>query len=370
MKQVMGVINLINEWEELEDLTQGRPLSSVPFAGRYRLIDFILSSMVNSRIYNIGVFAHTKFRSLMDHIGTGKDWDLARKRTGLYLLPPAGEEKQEIMKGDLYHFYNHRDFFHRASQQYVIIARGHMVCNIDLKAVVRHHMESGTDITMVYKEAPDVRISRVRRLQTDDSGRITDIQDYFGTMDSNKVSMEIFLMKKELLLDLVATTLAQGYDHFVRNAIMNNRERLHITGYAYDGYLGVVNTLPSYFQCSMDMLDPRIWKQLFFEKGSLIYTKVKDEPPSRYTHESRVRNALVANGCRIEGTVENSILFRGVQVHKEAVVRNSIVMQNGRIHSGARLENVILDKDVTIREGVGLQGHASAPFLAGKRKEI
>lgn len=371
MKNVLGVVNLINEQDHLEELTYRRCIASVPFGGRYRLIDFIMSSFVNSGISNVAVFAHTKYRSLMDHLGSGKEWDLDRKRGGLFILPPAVDEIKEIVKGDLYHFYSHRDYFYRSPEEYVIISRSHMVCNVDFNEVVEHHKATGADITLMYKEETEdeLNLADCRRILTNPLGQVKDMQDHTGRLNSGKVSMEIFLMKKELLLDLVETSLAQGYDHFVRDAVMKNVERLKIIGFPYQGYLGVVNTIQSYYHHSMSLLEPSAWRDLFYRPG-LIYTKIKDEPPTRYLQNSNVKNALIANGCIIEGEVENCILFRGVKVKKGAVLRNCIVLQNGEIQENVLVENAILDKDVMIHSGRVLKGAITAPFIAAKKKVI
>ena len=369
MKNVMGVINLVNELDDLEELTYGRCVASVPFGGRYRLVDFIMSSMVNSGVGNVAVFAHTKFRSLMDHLGSGKEWDLDRKRNGLFILPPAVDEIQEMLKGDLYHFHKHRDYFYRSSQQYVIISRSHMVCNIDLKDVMETHYASGADITLVYKEIDDPTNAKSRKIIVNDEGRVTVMHDHSGRLQSNKVSMEIFVMSKELLLDLVETSLAQGHDHFVRNAVMRNIDHLKIFGYEYKGYLGIVNTIQSYFHHSMNLLNPQVWGELFYKPG-LIYTKIKDEPPSKYLENANVRNSLIANGCIIDGTVENSILFRAVKVNKGVHLKNCIVLQNCEIRENVSIENAILDKDVVVKTGRELKGDTAVPFIAAKKKVI
>jgi glucose-1-phosphate adenylyltransferase len=369
MKEVMGVINLVNEPGNLEELTYERAVASVPFGGRYRLIDFMLSSMVNSGIRNVAVFTHTKYRSLMDHIGSGKEWDLARKRTGLFVLPPAVEEHTEMLKGDLYYFHKHRDYFYRSPQEYIVISRSHMVCNIDLSQVIKYHKESKADVTVVYKEDDDQNHAVCRRLRVSGDGRVSAMYEHFSKTDSNKVSMEIYVMQKDLLLDLVETSLASGYDHFVRNAIMKNMDRLTIYGYAYKGYLGVVNTINSYYQHSLNMLNPDVWQELFSKPGT-IYTKVKDEAPTKYTPNAVVRNSLIANGCVIDGTVENCILFRGVKVAQGAYLKNCIIMQNGYIAERAEIENAILDKDVVIHNDVKLKGDPKAPFIAAKKKII
>lgn len=367
--QLMGVINLIHENDELERLTQGRCLATVPFGARYRLIDFVLSSMVNSGISKVAVFAHTKYRSLMDHLGSGKHWDLQHRQSGLFILPPATDDIQEISRGDLYHFYQHRDYFNRSPLEYVVITRSHMVCNIDFAEVLRFHKEKEADVTVVCKRHEGSLPGKARKVKMDEDGRITAMQDHYGRMLNDTSSMEMYLMRKDLLMDLVETSLAQGQDHLVRHAIFSRLGQLNVYGYAYDGYLGVVNTLASYYEHNMSLLTPDVWRSLFFKPGT-IFTKVKDEPPARYEGSSHVENSLIANGCRIEGTVINSVLFRGVHVRRGAVVKDSIVMQNGTIGEGSFIQYSILDKDVTVKRESDVRGAEGSPFLAGKRKVI
>ncbi|WP_274650413.1 glucose-1-phosphate adenylyltransferase subunit GlgD [Paenibacillus humicola] len=366
---VLGVINLIHESDELESLTASRCLATVPFGARYRLIDFALSSMVNSGITNVAVFAHTKYRSLMDHLGSGKDWDLHHRQSGLFVLPPVTGDISEVSRGDLFHFYQHRDYFTRSPFEYVVITRSHMVCNIDFGPAIAEHRASGADITVICKRQLEPPDGKARMVEIGKDGRITAIQDHYGRLRSDVVSMEMYVMRKDLLLELVDTSLAQGQDHLVRHAIMSRIGRLDIRAYLFDGYLGVINTLAGYYRNSMELLRPDVWRSLFFEPGP-IYTKVKDEPPARYAEGAMTSNSLIANGCVIEGTVVNSILFRGVQIGKGAVVRNSIVMQNGLVGEGSVLERAILDKDVTIEPGRELRGAVQSPFLAVKRKVI
>lgn len=366
---VMGVINLIHETDELERLTQNRCLATVPFGARYRLIDFALSSMVNSGINKVAVFAHKKYRSLMDHVGSGSHWDLSNRQSGLFVLPPTTDDIQEISRGDLYHFYQHRDYFNRSTLEYVVITRSHMICNIDFQPIIEYHEEQGADITVVCKQQADLLTGKARKVRMNDDGRITAIQDHYGRMLSDISSMEMYVIKKDLLMDLVETSLAQGQDHLVRHAIFSRIDKLRIYGYLYEGYLGVVNTLTSYYQNSMSLLQPEVWRELFFQPGT-VFTKVKDEPPARYYASSKVRNSLIANGCQIEGTVENSIIFRGVHVRKGAVIRNSIIMQNGDIGENSFIQHSILDKDVNVQYDRDIRGTENSPFLAGKRKII
>lgn len=366
---MMGVINLIHEADEMGALTANRCLATVPFGGRYRLIDFVLSSMVNSGIPRVAVFAHTKYRSLIDHLGSGANWDLHRKRSGLFVLPPALEDQTDFGKGDLYHFYRNRDYFARSPADYVVISRSHMVCNVNFAKVLEQHRETGADITVVCKREPDGVPGLARKARVNDAGRIVEMQDHFGRLASDIVSMEMYVLSKELLVDLVETSLAQGRDHFVRHAILSRLGQLNVHAYMHEGVLGVVNNIAAYYHHSMELLQPDVWRELFFRPGA-IYTKVKDEPPTHYRTGANVSHSLVANGCDIEGTVSNSILFRGVKVARGAVVRNSIIMQNGIIGENGVLDNCILDKEVEIRADQQLKGAADMPFLAVKRKVI
>jgi glucose-1-phosphate adenylyltransferase len=366
---MMGVINLIHEPEEMGTLTANRCLASVPFGARYRLIDFVLSSMVNSGISRVAVFAHTKFRSLMDHLGSGSNWDLHRKQNGLFVLPPAMEDQSDFGKGDLHHFYHNRDYFARSEHEYIVVTRSHMVCNIDFALVLQQHRERQADITIVCKKWPRAETGMTRKAKLDGNGRIVEMQDHFGRLESDIISMEMYVMRKDLLVELVETSLAQGGDHFFRHAIQARLGELHVSAYLHGGTLGVVNTIPSYYRHNMDLLDPDIWHDLFSQPNP-IYTKVKDEPPASYRSGAQATHSLVANGCEIAGRVERSILFRGVKVHKGAYVRNSIVMQNGIVGEHGFLENCILDKEVEIRPLRELKGSVQAPFVALKKNVI
>ncbi|SEB61824.1 glucose-1-phosphate adenylyltransferase subunit GlgD [Paenibacillus sp. GP183] len=369
MKNVMGVINLVNEPDDLEELTYFRNLASVPFGGRYRLIDFVLSSMVNSGIDNVAVFTQHKYRSLMDHLGSGKQWDLDRKRGGLFVLPSVLDEPTGISRGDLFQFYSHRDYFYRGKEEFVMITRSHMVCNVDYRDAVRYHQDMQADITVLYKQIDEDVAAKFRRLAVKDDGRVTVMEDHTGRLRTNNISMEMFIMSKALLLDMVESCLAQGYDHLVRDGIMKNIDKLSVYGYKFEGHLGIVNSVQGYYKHSMELLNPNIWRELFFQKN-LIYTKVKDEPPARYLETAAAKNALIANGCIIEGKVENSILFRGVKIGKGAYVKNSIILQNCEIEENVIIENAILDKDVFISRGRVLTGDQKTPFIAAKTKVI
>ncbi len=347
MKQVMGVINLGYEKEFLKEVTNHRCLSSVPFGGRYRLIDFALSNMVNAGIFNVAVFTRRKYRALLDHLGSGKEWDLDRQRDGLFILPPtdtAGE-----YKGDIQHFNENLAYFKRSTADYVIVTTGNLVWNIDYNEVFAHHIRTSADITMIYKGYDGDTIDEpiYHTIEMNSNGRVEGIVLETFPVHGDNVFLDTYVIKKSLLVELISSGGDNDRYDSLNDSIKDHLEKLNVQSFRFEGYMPFIHSIQSYFNHNMDLLDPMIAQQLFFNKR-YIYTKVKHGPPAKYLEASNVTQSLVANGCVIEGTVENSILFRDVIVRKGATVRNSIIMQKGEIGEGAIVENAIFDKDVKI----------------------
>lgn len=368
MSKLMGVIHLDGEQDLLRELTYFRCGAAIPFGGRYRLIDFVLSNMVNARVQDIAVFTRRKYRSLMDHLGTGKSWDLDRKRGGLFILPPDWNDPTDFSQGDLQHFHNNRDFFDRGRADYVLVTGTQHICNIDYDRVFQEHLDSGNDVTFVYQPVQHLEHEHryEKKLDLDENGFVTDLTT---DASNHNLYMGMFMIKKSLLLELVDHCIARQKANLLLDGIIANLDCLTVRAYAYQGYLSVINSVESYYKHSMSLLDINVYTQLFLNRKP-IYTKVKDEPPTRYAKEATVQGSLLANGCVIEGTVENSILFRGVHIHKNAVIRNSIVMQRCDIHGGTVLENVILDKDIVISPERTIIGAPEHPYVIAKRKVI
>jgi len=372
MDELMGIINLSEAEEYLGELSRSRPLAAVPFAGRYRLIDFVLSNMVNSGISNVGIFIQHKYRSLMDHIRSGKEWDLARKRDGLFILPPAyTNSPSQIHRGNVENFYSNLDYIAKSRQKYVIIAGSEMVGNLDYRQALDFHKKAGAEITILYTKANchTRECQRANVLTMDDNARVSGMREYDSTGEFKNISMKTFIMERTLLMELINDCIARGDYDFVKHCIVKNINKYNVYGYHHQGYVARINSIQSYFKHSMELLNPQIWKELFFKSG-LIYTKVKDEPPAKYMIDADVSNSLIATGCYIEGQVENSILFRGVKVHKGAYIKNSIIMQNGEIGAGVILENVICDKDVVITANKQLKGECNYPLIIKKGQVI
>lgn len=371
MKEVMGIINLMENEDFLKEITDHRPVAAVPFGGRYRLIDFVLSNMVNSGIRNIGLIVQHRYRALMDHLGRGKDWDLDRKRDGLFFLPPPQNYYYSCNRWDLRHLQTHLDYINYSRQKYILVAGSNMLCNIDYRDAFKFHLAMNADITVIYKDMENSieNLSQYQLIQTAEDGRVIEIEIRPERVKSTKVSMEMFLIKKSLLLDIVDQCYSKGECDFIRDVLIKNLNRLRIYGYPYLGYLANIDSVQNYYNYSMDLLKPEVWQKLFFDPG-LIYTKPKDGAPTKYSDDCLVKNALIANDCIIEGVVENSIIFRGVKIHKGAHVKDSIIMQVCEVMENAVLENVIADKEVIITKNRHLKGEENFPLVIKKKTVI
>jgi glucose-1-phosphate adenylyltransferase len=327
IKNLLGVIDATTYREATSDLTINRSMAAIPFAGRYRLVDFVLSNMVNSGIESVAIFPRYQYRSLMDHIGSGKQWDLNRKRDGLFFFPSSNFEEE----GSFKQFQNHMDYFYRSTQKYTLISNSYTVCNIDYNKILKRHIEAECDIT------------EVRHL-----GK----------------SLDMYIVETSLLIDLITNQDHTGY-YSIQDVVRDHKHNYKICDYEYRGYVKVIDSIEKYYTHSLELLNPSVWKQLFLQYNP-IYTKVKDEPPTKYTKDAIVKNSMIANGCVIEGHVENSIISRGVKVGKGTIIKNSIIMQKSVIGTNCVLDSVVFDKDVRVENNVSLQGSKISPYVVRK----
>lgn len=364
----MGIIDLQDDNRLIRELSEHRNVASIPFAGRYRLIDFALSSMVNSGVNNVGIMLPDNPRSVLDHLRSGKDWDLARRHDGLFYLPASPSEKNES-KGDLKSFYDNLDFFEHSSQKYVLVASGSFVYNIDFNDMLRFHQNTGADITLLCHTIMDKQEGETVVVETAENGLVEDIAIKPAAYEGSKVALNAFLIEKHKFVDLVRETYEHGGQDLLLDGFIRQARDHTIYAWEHDGYAAQVDSTDAYFKASMEVLQPKIWKELFMG-NRLIFTKVKDEVPVQYKKTAKVKNSLIANGCVIRGEVENSILFRGVHVGEGVKIKNSIVMQKGSIEDGAVVENVIADKNVVITEDKWLKGAPNYPLIIKKNVVI
>ena len=370
--KLFGVVNLTENDYYMKQLTINRPLASVPYLGRYRLIDFTLSNLVNAGIDTVGIFLNDKYRSLMDHIGNGKEWNLDRKKGGVfYFSHYSTPDIHSSLRGDLSTYFSNIDYLTEASADYAVIMGTSMVCNIDLKEVFKNHLSTKADITVVYKNIAedDLGFERCNTVTTNEYGSVTafgkNIRRPDMLSERKKVSMEIFIVKKELLVDMITDAVTTGENVYLAEVLHDAVTKYKVRGYEFKGYLKNIGSIENYFEASMDMLDEDHIEEVFFGENK-IKTKVKDETPTYYAPESKVENSLIANGCKIEGTVINSIIFRRVHIAKGSVVKDSIIMQNSEVRENCSLENVITDKQVILTSETELKGSPKNPLVVSK----
>ncbi len=359
--------------QSIPELTRIRSMASVPFGCRYRLIDFTLSNMVNSDINHIGLITHYNYQSLLDHIGTGKDWDLARRSDGIKIIPPnitaydnagAGKASRRLEA-----ILGAQDFINHCTEDYFVLSDCDIICNIDLSKVIEAHAATGADITFVTKkvDAAGMYLSeRVSVITADEEGRVIDYTMTTPTEGVINLYTNIMVISRPYLLSVLTAANARGWKSFFTDVIRPSLGTANYRTYEYDGWYAYIGSLEGYFACSMAMLTQEAREGLFGVRNRPVLTKVRNSSPTIYKEGADVKNSFIADGCIIEGTVENSILFRGVKIGRGTVVKNSILMQDTYTGSDVTLGCVITDKDVVIRDGRHLSGHETMPFFVGK----
>lgn len=371
MKKLHGIIFSYLSNPDLRELTIHRNTCSLPYGGRYRVIDFMLSSMVNAGISDIGMIVHTNYQSLLDHLGSGKDWDLSRKHGGLRILPPFGyaEKKEEgIYRGRMDALTGVRSYLENIRQDHVILAGGDLALNLPIADVYERHMESGADITAVCTSNPKGDPKSVDYFTINDAGRITDLAIRPNAPEGYE-SLEIYILSKELLLSLVDHCAAHNVPSFSGGVLQPMLEKLNICAYVFDGYAARLQSVAGYFARSMELLDPAVRSELFTPERP-IRTKDQSNPSTYYGPGAKAVNSLVADGCIIEGEVENCILSRGVRVEKGAKVSNCVLMQGTVVQAGAVLKYAIADKNVRVNPGRMLMGHSTYPLAISKNEVV
>ena len=358
----------------MRDLTLSRAVAALPFGGRYRVIDFVLSDLVNSNVQNVGLITQKNYHSLMDHLGSGKEWDLNRKRDGLFFLPPfSTKDNTGLYRGDIEAFHSVMQYVRRSSQKYLILCGSHTVFNTTFNDMLKQHIETGADLTIMYNEDPrfypEEQNRDLRLILGDDGRTVRDLEWNPHHPRSNCRSCEVNIIDKSLFDDLVEESYSRGGVDFMRDILLPRVKDLKIMGWRYDGYVARIDSVNTYFMHSMELLDYASAKDLYSMKHP-IYTKVKDETSTKYGSRAEAHNCIMADGCRIDGIVENSILFRGVTVEAGAVVRNSILMQGATVRAGAKLDHTVLDKNVTVSPGRSLIGYDGIPLVFRKNLTV
>lgn len=366
-KKVLGLIFSNMHDGTINDLTKERTMGSVLFGGRYRLIDFPLSNMVNSGIDEVGVITKSNYQSLLDHLGSGREWDLASKNGGLHLLPPFSHVSSGMYRGRLEALYGVWDFIKTSGADYVVLSDCDVVANIDYSRIVDAHISSGADITAVYaKDVVSVeQAQKATVFGINDDGRVVDVLVSPHLSGACNISLNMFVLSKEFLKNIVLEANSRGLVSFEKDILQARTHDYKIMAYRFDGYFSRICSMDTFYKANMNLLNTENRNKLFIANKP-IYTKVRDNPPAKFAIGAKVKNSLIGDGCIIEGTVENSILFRGVKIGKGAVVKNCILMQDTNIGAKCEVNCVISDKNVVVGDMRMLTGSENYPLYIGK----
>jgi len=354
---------------DLSELTDDRTLASVPFGGRYRLVDFALSSLVGANVHNIGIVTRNNYGSLMDHVGWGKDWDLNRKNSGIkFLTPFLKDNSSAVISNKIEALNSVIDFIKSSLPEYCILCDSNIVMNIDLKKFMEYHVEKEADITVAYKNMKSD--AKELELTLNEHGRLVDtLYHQYPIPEEKDIQLNIVMLKKDLLISLIEKGITYGWYSLKKNVIAHGFNDYRIYGYKVSGYTAVIDSVENYYKSNMELLLKDVRLELFHGKNQIL-TRIKDSVPTMYGENAKISNSLIADGSTIDGTVENCIVFRDVKIKKGAVVKNSIIMQGTIIEENAKLESVITDKDVVIGKDKLLAGTETMPFIINKGKTV
>ena len=355
----------------LGDLTANRTVASLPFGGRYRQIDFVLSCMVNSNITSVGVITKYNYESLMDHLGSSDEWDLNRRNGGLCIIPPFAFGRSDVYRGKLDALYTSLRFLKSQDSEYVVLSDAITICNIDFRDVLEEHIKSCKDVTAIAKKPRSINSDYPAVFKTTETGDVKTISVGCTADDNSLVGMGMFIVGRELLIKVVEECVTAGFYHFEKDFLQKyfNEGNISVNVYKYDGIVLRNNSIPTYLKNNLLLLDESVRNELF-KPVAPIYTKVRNEIPTYYEDNSVVDECIVADGCIIEGELEHSVLFRNVKIGEETKVIGSIVMQGTKIGKGAYIENAIIDKDAVITDGTRLIGAPHNPIIIKKGETI
>ena len=369
---VMGIIFANIYDSSLGELTNKRTMASLPFAGRYRQIDFALSNMANCGIRRIGIISQYNYQSLMNHIGSGGEWDLELEEGGLEFLTPYSQGSNLEFRGKLDALNSVMPYLEmRDKEEYIVLSDPSVLCNMNLQSVLEDHIASGKDITVVTKAGIANGTKQLdMAVKLNENGEIIDLAVDYAAPEGHLASMGLFIIERKKLINYIRESVARNLYRLERDFVLRQylAGNLTINIYEFEGVALSTESTQEYFEANMAVINKEIRHDLF--KGNHpIYTKVRGQIPSYYGENSRIEDCVVADGCVLEGTVRNSILFRHVTVGTDAEIEDCLIMNDAVIGENCKLKCVILDKDVVIRPNTCLIGTPSSPVIL-KRGEI
>lgn len=367
--RAIGIVLAGGNSKRMRELSNKRAIAAMPIAGSYRSVDFALSNMSNSHIQSVAVLTQYNSRSLNEHLSSSKWWDFGRKQGGMYVFTPTiTAESSDWYRGTADALYQNLDFLKKSHEPYVVLASGDGIYKLDYNKVLEYHIEKKADITVVCKDmGPEVDITRFGLVKTNDDGRITDFEEKPMVATSNTISCGIYVIRRRQLIELIERCAAEDRYDFVTDILIRYKNLKKIYGYKIKDYWSNISTVDAYYRTNMDFLRPEV-REYFFKQRPEIYSKVSDLPPAKYNPGSVVKNSLVASGSIINGTVENSILFKKTFVGNNCVIKNSIILNDVYLGDNSYIENCIVESRDTIRANTRYVGENGVKVVVEKNE--
>lgn len=359
MSECIGIINLDENVNDFEGITSKENLASIEFAGKYRIIDFVLSNLNNSDIEEIGIFSHKKSDVLLKYLTNNKFWKVNQKNNKINIFN-YGE--YNICEDDIHNFMDNIEFIKRSKKEYVIITPSYMICNIDYKKVLEFHKNNNNDITTIYKKQylKNDKFLNCEELMISVNNKVIDIKKVIKPKEFININMEMYIMNTKLFLDIITNSITNGLYKKVKDYIKSNLNNLDIKAYEFRGYLSCINSTKAFFKSNKEVLDVNINNELFYSNG-IIYSDFEDSTPTYYSNNSKVINSIISNGSYIEGKVENSVIGKNVKIGKGAIVKNSVLMSNVNIEEGCIINNIIINQNNKINNYEVYSGKENNP---------
>lgn len=348
--RAIGIILAGGNSRRMKELSNKRAIAAMPVGGSYRSVDFVLSNMSNSHIQSVAVLTQYNSRSLNEHLSSSKWWDFGRKQGGMYVFPPMiTAENSDWYRGTADALYQNLDFLKKSHEPYVVLASGDGVYKLDYNKVLEYHIEKKADITIVCKDmAPEEDVTRFGLVKTNEDGRIVDFEEKPMVATSNTISCGIYVIRRRQLIELIERCAAEDRYDFVKDILVRYKNLKRIYAYKLNTYWSNIASVDSYYKTNLDFLKEDV-RRYFFREYPEIYSKVDDLPPAKYNPGAAVRNSLVSSGCILNGTVENSVLFKKVFVGNNCIIRNSVILNDVYIGDNTVIENCIVESRATIR---------------------
>lgn len=359
----MGIIFSNIHDEKFNELTANDTLGAIPFGAKYRLIDFSLSNMHNSEITNVGIIAKNHYQSLINHIGAGEEWDLARKKNGLFIFPPFCQTPSGYYRNKIDALYGISSYLKKSKCDYVLLSDCNVICNLDWRKPLDYHISKKADITFIYyTQMTDHDHNYETIYELSDDGYVNHIRINSKITDSTAIGTNMYIIGRSLLISLIEDAMVYHYDCLESGIFNQWAKQYRIAAWEHQGYIRLLNSIEDYFKANLDIINPTIRKDLFSKYGN-IYTKTTDEVPTKYGNLAEVSNSIIGDGCLIEGSVENSILFNGVTVGKGTKISNCVLMKNCRTGDHVDLSYVLVDKNVSFGNNLVLSGYEKPLYV-------